>query len=94
MKVTEVKGNTITLDLSDKEYNSLFRAGLQVLLDKWFGKKVIVLPVDSIKTTKKTKKVEFTDEISNLCVETAVNEALREHINRVEKENKIKKGKK
>ena len=94
MKVISVKGNMITLDLSDTEYNSLFRAGLQILLDKWFGKKVMVLPADSIKMTKKTKTMEFDDEISNLCVETAVNEALREHIDRVEKENKVKKGKK
>lgn len=96
MEVIEVKGNKITLDLSETEYNSLFRAGLQILLDKWFGKKVVVLPVESVKTTKKTNTIELTDEISNLCVETAVNQALIEHIDRVnnkveKKNNKAKK---
>ena len=89
MKVTEVKGNTITLDLSDKEYNSLFRAGLQLLLDKWFGKKVIVLPVDKFKKDKDTKTLEIDDEIGRLCIEAAVCQALREHIDKV-KTNKVK----
>ena len=80
MEIISIKENIIKLDLSDTEYNILFRSGLQLLLDEWFGKKVIVLPVDNFKITKKTKKVEFTDEISNLCVETAVNHALREYI--------------
>jgi len=82
MEVTEVKGNKITLDLSDAEYNSLFRAGLQILLDEWFGKKVVVLPVDKIKKTKKAKTLEVSDEISRLCIETAVCQALREYIDK------------
>jgi hypothetical protein len=88
MKVVSIKKNILTLDLSDEEYNILFRMGLQLLLDEWFGKKVIVLPVDEFKITKKTKKtkkVEFDDEISNLCVETCVNQILREYIDKAEK---------
>ena len=82
MKVISIKGNELTINLSDEEYNSLFRIGLQLLLDEWFGKKVVVLPVDKVKKTKKAKTFEVSDEISRLCIETAVCQALREYIDK------------
>jgi hypothetical protein len=94
VSIKEIKENILTLDLSDEEYNILFRMGLQLLLDEWFGKKVVVLPVDEFKITKKTKTVEFDDEISNLCVETCINQILREYIDKAEKGSEGKKIKK
>ena len=93
MEVIAIKNNILTINLSDTEYNILFRLGLQVLLDKWFGKKIIVLPVEKIKN-KKTKSIEIGDEIGDLCVEAAVNQILKDKIAISDKKvKKVKKNK-
>jgi hypothetical protein len=87
MKVISVRKNKITLDLTDEEVNTLFRAGLQLLFDKWFGHRVVVLPIATIKlfsTDKKPKTFEITEEIEHLCIEEAVNEALRSFLRSLE----------
>ena len=96
MKIISVKGKNVTLELSDDEHNILFRAGLQLLIDKLYGKKIVVLPVGGIKLDKDVKKVEVDDGFCLLCIQEAFNQGLREYLKREypEASKKVKKVKK
>jgi hypothetical protein len=94
IKVISVRGNKITFDFTDEEANILFRTGLQLLFDKWFGHKVVVLPVETmklLKTDKKPKTFEVSDEIEHLCIEEAVNEGLRNYLRSLENKKFVSK---
>ena len=84
MKFISLKGNKVTLDLTLKERDILFRAGLQLLQDKWFGHKVVVLPVIG-KLGKDFKKVKLADGVDILCIQEAFNQALREYLDKEDK---------
>ena len=84
MKFISIRGSKVTLDLSKEERDIMFRSGLQLLLDKWFGKKVVVLPVSAIKLDKEAKTFEITDELEKACLEEALNQSLRDYIGQLE----------
>jgi hypothetical protein len=85
MEVISIRRNNVVIGLTDQEENLLFRVGLQSLLDRWFGKKVVVLPVDVLKVKNDIKTVEVDDEFCQLCVQEAVNQALREYLDKISK---------
>jgi hypothetical protein len=85
MEVISIRGNNVVIELTDQEENLLFRVGLQSLLDRWFGKKVVVLPVDALKVKKDIKTVEVNDEFCRLCVQEAVNQVLMEYLDKISK---------
>jgi hypothetical protein len=88
MKVVKIRGNVVTLDLNEVEHDILLRSGLQIWIDDKIGpNKVKVLPPDlslipsKIRPlTKKQQKEE--DKIVNEFLTIAVNEALKQAIDR------------
>lgn len=91
MKVLSIKGNKVNFDMSDEEYNTLFRHGLQSWINKEFGKnKIRVLPVDKNIPTNGTV-FEVTDDFSNECVQIAVIDAIKLGIKESKISKKVKK---
>lgn len=88
MKVISVKGNKVTFDFSEIEYNLLLTNGLQKWIDKEFGaNKVKVIPVSKgYRANKKIEKFELGDRFAKECITISVNEALKEMIKRKENE--------
>ena len=86
IKSVDINGNMLTIEWDQEDYDLFFRAGLQMICDEHFkGKrKVVVVPHDGSIVTKKAKTVEVSDEFSLMCVEKAVNQAIREGLDRLE----------
>jgi hypothetical protein len=91
MKVVSVRGNKVTLDLSNDERNFLFRIGLQILLDKWSDRKIVVLPVGAVPVDGDVKKIENGDDVEHFCLTEAVNQILRESLAKMKAEDKARK---
>lgn len=91
MKIISIKGNNLTVDLSEEEYNILLRYGLQKWIDKNHGKnKVKVLP--PCKTMdKKVKQYEMGEGFSKECVTIAVTEAIKDYIKKEKKNGKSRR---
>ena len=85
MKAVSMRGNKVLLSLSAKDSDALFRIGLQLLLDREHGRKVVVLPVGAVKLGKKAKTIKINDEFERLCIQEAANQALREYLGKPRK---------
>jgi hypothetical protein len=98
----KLKGNMLTVDMNEKEETIFFCEGLQSFADKWFPNKIKVLSIEEfeqlpkdIKNTKKTKKkikqVKFDDDFSEECVKEGILSSLKIYLEKLKKEDKIKK---
>lgn len=78
--------NIVSIDWDQEDYDAFFRAGLQLVCDDHFNgeRKVVVVPASNVKLDKKAKTIEVSEEFSLMCVERAVNQAIREGIARAE----------
>ena len=88
MKITSIRKNKMIIELNQIEEDLLFRAGLQIILDREYSQKVKIFPITNKFEIKKMKTVEFTNEMVRICIEESVNQALKEYIEKYKKEKK------
>ena len=90
MKVISLKGNKLTIDLTEDEHDILLRDGLQRWINKEFGEnKLKVFPYDeTTASNKNNKSFEISDEFSEELISISFVEALKEQIKREEKQKK------
>lgn len=85
MKVLSVRNQIIRIEFTLDEANTMFREGMQILLDRWFGHQVVVLPVKDTRVNfLHCKKHTLPDGVEDLCIREAVIVALKEKIEREE----------
>lgn len=94
-KIVSIKGNKLTIDFDEEERSQLFRMGLQLLVNDW-GYKVVVLAPSEFKFDKKPKSVDIKDihpDLEVICLTRAVNQALRDCCDRriSKPQSKVKK---
>jgi hypothetical protein len=92
VRKVSVRGNKVTIDWDQEDYDFFFRFGLQLLADEHFKgeRKVVVLPADAVKLEKKAKSIEVSDEFADACVGKGVNQALRDHLGKIDAEKSAK----
>lgn len=89
----DIKGNVLTIDWDQSDYDIFFRAGIQKLADDHFGeRKVVVIPVGDIELGPGTKQVEVSDAFADMCVSEGIHQAIRDYIDSVDPAD-IKEGK-
>lgn len=82
MEVLEVKKGKIVLELSEHEYDTLMRAGLQKLADEQTEGKVKILPPEC--AMDNCKQIEVSDDFCNLLVREACISAIERMMEKVE----------
>lgn len=89
----KIRGNMLTVEMSEEDANVFFRLGLQGLVDQIVGKNkyVVVLP-DHVKKEKTDKVIDLTDRQSEFLIQEGILLAIREGIEKQEKENSMSKG--
>ena len=95
IKKVSIKGDRLTMDCDQQDYDFFFLTGLQLVIDAHFDgeRKVVVVPyAQGRKALKKgCKTIDVSDEFADWCVEKAVNQCLREHLNRLESNKDVGK---
>jgi hypothetical protein len=81
-----VRGRKVTIDWDQSDYDFFFRAGLQLLADEHFGgkRRVIVVDPKVAVVPEGTRRIDVSDGFADAVVGHAVNQALREHLDRLD----------
>lgn len=84
----KMKGNKLTVDMTEQEEDVFFRHGLQLMVDQCKGKgKFKVVPYD--KEIKANKTIDFKDEDVEECVKMAILDAIETYIEKCKSQDSI-----